>query len=182
MTKSDFPVDEIRWFLEPGPIVLVSSHYKGKNNIMTMGWHMVAETSPSLVCCYIWTENHSREMIRKSRDCVINIPTANMIDVVVGIGNTSGRDVDKFAKFGLHADPAENVSAPLVRECHASFECKLYDDSMVRKRSLFIFEVVKGHAKKRPKYPETIHYRGEGMFTLSGRTVNKRRLFKAKNL
>jgi len=47
--KTDFPVSEIRRFLEPGPIVLVSSAWKGERNIMTMGWHTVLEFTPSLV-------------------------------------------------------------------------------------------------------------------------------------
>ena len=43
--KKDFPVSNMRRLIEPGPIVLVSSHWKGKNNIMTMGWHMVMDYS-----------------------------------------------------------------------------------------------------------------------------------------
>jgi flavin reductase (DIM6/NTAB) family NADH-FMN oxidoreductase RutF len=77
-TKHDFPVENVRAFLEPGPIVLVSSHYKGKHNIMTMGWHMILGEQPSLVGCFIWDQNHSREMIRKSRECVINVPDVKL--------------------------------------------------------------------------------------------------------
>ena len=66
-TKKDFPTDNVRRFIEPGPIVLVSSAHKGETNIMTMGWHMILETEPSLIGCYIWTRNHSFEMIRRSR-------------------------------------------------------------------------------------------------------------------
>jgi len=76
--KKDFPVSNVRRFLEPGPIVLVSSAYRGKFNIMTMGWHMIMEFEPSLVGCYIWSENHSRELVRQSKECVINLPTADM--------------------------------------------------------------------------------------------------------
>ena len=65
--KTDFPVDRVRWFLEPGPIVLVSSSWKGRSNIMTMGWHMVMEFEPSLIGCYIWTENPSFDMVRHSK-------------------------------------------------------------------------------------------------------------------
>ena len=53
--KKDFPVSNVRRFLEPGPIVLVSSAHRGKTNIMTMGWHMIMEFEPSLVGCYIWS-------------------------------------------------------------------------------------------------------------------------------
>ena len=110
---------EIRRFLEPGPIVLVSSAWAGQTNIMTMGWHMVMGFQPSVIGCYIWSDNHSFDMIRKSRECVINIPTENLAPKVVGIGNTSGRDVDKFKQFGLSAVTGEKVAAPLVGECYA---------------------------------------------------------------
>jgi flavin reductase (DIM6/NTAB) family NADH-FMN oxidoreductase RutF len=101
--KKDFPVGEVRRFLEPGPIVLVSSAWKGKTNIMTMGWHMILEFQPSLIGCYIWTEDHSFHMIRSSKECVINIPTVDIAAKVVDIGNSSGRDIDKFAEFRLTA-------------------------------------------------------------------------------
>jgi flavin reductase (DIM6/NTAB) family NADH-FMN oxidoreductase RutF len=79
-TKKDFPVSNVRMFLEPGPIVLVSSAWKGETNIMTMGWHMVMGEEPSLIGCYIWDANYSFNMIRKSKECVINIPTVENRD------------------------------------------------------------------------------------------------------
>ena len=76
--KQDFPVHQARRYLEPGPIVLVSSLSKGRTNIMTMGWHMVLEFSPSLVACLISRGNHSHRMIRDSGECVINLPTTKL--------------------------------------------------------------------------------------------------------
>src|ERR1700761_2105132 len=113
-TKKDFPVENIRRFLEPGPIVLVSSAHGDQTNIMTMGWHMVMEFSPSLVGCLISGANHSFELIRASRQCVINLPTTELAPTVAKIGNCSGRDLDKFAEFGLTAIPAAEVRAPLI--------------------------------------------------------------------
>lgn len=181
--KRDFQVGEVRRFLEPGPIVLVSSAWRGKTNIMTMGWHMVMEFEPSLIGCYIWTQNHSFEMVRRSKECVINVPTVDLAPKVVGIGNTSGRDIDKFAEFGLTAVAGTKVEAPLIAECFASFECRLIDASLIAKYSLFVLEVVKAHVAAAPKYPRTLHYRGDGVFMLSGaNTARYRRYFKAQNL
>src|SRR3712207_57270 len=160
--KRDFPVSQVRRYLEPGPIVLVSSRWAGQTNIMTLGWHTVLEFTPSLVGCMIAGGNHSFHMICNSRDCVINLPTTVLTDQVVGIGNTSGADIDKFAEFGLTAAEAHHVGAPLIRECHASFECRLYDEVLVDKYNFFIFEVVKAHVAAAPKHPETLHYTGEG--------------------
>lgn len=179
--KRDFPVSEVRRFLEVGPVILVSSHYKGKSNIMTMGWHMVMEFEPSLVGCYVWDRDVSHNMIRRSKECVINIPTADMATTVVKIGNCHGDDVDKFAEFKLTAVQGKKVKAPLIKECFANFECKLVDLKL--KYNLFIFEVVKAHVATSPQFPKTIHYRGDGLFMLSGPTTNRyRKLFKKENL
>ena len=175
MKKRDCPVDRVRQFLEPGPIVLVSSAWKGRNNIMTMGWHMVMGEEPSLVGCFIWDQNHSFDMIRKSRECVINVPALDLATTVVGIGNTSGRDVDKFATFGLTAVAGRKVKAPLIDECHANFECRLVDSSLIKRYSLFVFEVLKGHARATPRFPKTLHYRGDGLFMIAGPTVSRYR-------
>src|ERR1700735_1854139 len=95
-TKRDLPVEKIRRFLEPGPIVLVSSAHKGETDIMSMGWHMVMEFSPSRIGCIISSANHSFELIKKSGECVCNIPEFHLIDTVIGIGNCHGRAIDKF--------------------------------------------------------------------------------------
>src|ERR1700742_2656392 len=137
--KKDYPLSEIRRYLEPGPIVLVSSTWKGQFNIMTMGWHMMMQFSPALFGCYIWDGNHSFEMIRRSKECVINVPTVDLIDEVVGIGNTSGSKVDKFKKFGLTPVPGTVVKAPAIKECYASFECQLADAWLIPKYGLFIW-------------------------------------------
>jgi flavin reductase (DIM6/NTAB) family NADH-FMN oxidoreductase RutF len=176
--KRDFPVAKIRRYLEPGPIVLVSSRHAGKSNIMTMGWHTVMEFTPALLGCIIAGGNHSFEMIRASRQCVINLPTTALTDTVVGIGNTSGAEIDKFEKFGLTADEAREVEAPLIRECHASFECRLHDDALVDRYNFFIFEVVRAHVAPTPKHPETLHYTGDGVFMVAGKVISRRRLFR----
>lgn len=177
--KKDFPVAEIRRFLEPGPIVLVSSAWRRQTNIMTMGWHTVMEFTPSLVGCVISSANHSFELIRRSKECVINIPTVELAEAVVGIGNSSGRDTDKFSAFGLTPVPGMEVGAPLIAECHASLECRLADARLVKTYNFFIFEVVKAHAASTPRYPRTLHYRGDGVFMLSGTSTRRyRRLFR----
>ena len=180
--KTDFPTSQVRRYLEPGPIVLVSSAHDGRRNIMTMGWHTVMEFTPSLVGCVISSANHSFEMIRQSRECVINLPTTKLTDIVVGIGNTTGAEIDKFEHFGLTAEKAERVGAPLIAECHASFECRLHDDGLVGKYNFFIFEVVKAHVAASPKHPETLHYTGDGVFVVSGKVISRRSLFRPEML
>lgn len=175
--KHSLPVGKVRRFLEPGPIVLVSSAWNGRQNIMTVGWHMVMEFSPSLIGCIIAAGNHSFEMVRRSGECVINLPTTALTDEVVGIGNTSGAEIDKFEHFGLTAEKASAVGAPIIRECYANFECRLYDDCLVDKYNFFIWEVVSAQSAVSPKHPQTLHYTGDGVFMVAGKIISRRRLF-----
>jgi flavin reductase (DIM6/NTAB) family NADH-FMN oxidoreductase RutF len=180
--KKTFPLTKIRRFLEPGPVVLVTSAHRGERNVMTMGWHMMMGFSPALVGCFIWDQNYSYSLIRRSRECVINLPTYDMVDAVIGVGNCHGGDTDKFEEFGLTPAAASKVGAPLIAECFASFECQLVDTSLVKRFSLFVFEVVKAHVAQSPRYPTTVHYRGDGVFMVSGKSVSYRRRFKRVNL
>jgi flavin reductase (DIM6/NTAB) family NADH-FMN oxidoreductase RutF len=180
--KKSFPLAKIRRFIEPGPIVLVSSAHKGERDIMTMGWHMMLGFEPAMIGCFIWDQNRSFPLIRKSRECVINIPTFDIIDAVIGIGNTHKSKADKFEQFGLTPVEATKVDAPLIAECYASFECRLVDTSLINRYSMFVFEVVKAHVATSPRYPKTVHYRGDGVFMISGPNRSYRSRFKRVNL
>lgn len=170
--KVDLPLEQVRRVLEPGPIVLLSSSHAGERNVMTMGWHTVMEFSPSLVGCVIASSNQSFELVRQSRECVINVPTTALVDAVVGIGTSSGADVDKFERFGLSLE--DGFDAPVIRECYANFVCRLHDDSLVDKYNFFIWEVVAARVARVPKHPETLHYTGAGEFMVAGKVISRK--------
>ena len=110
---------------------------------------------------------------------VTYLPAVDIAETVVKIGNTSGRDIDKFAEFGLTPTPGTHVRAPLIAECYANFECTLADAAWVNKYNVFVFEVVKAHVATSPKAPRTIHYRGDGEFMISGEETKRyRKLFR----
>ncbi|MCS6878414.1 MAG: flavin reductase family protein [Geminicoccaceae bacterium] len=180
--KREVPVGSVRRWLEPGPVVLVSSHWRGRSNVMTLGWHTVMEFTPSLVGCVIAASNYSFELVRRSGQCVINLPTVELLDVVVRVGNTSGAEIDKFSTFGLTAEPALAVEAPAIAECHAHFECRLFDDALVERYNFFIFEVVRARVAATPEHPRTVHYLGEGRFMVAGEILDRRALFRPEML
>ena len=173
--KHAMALHEVRRYLEPGPVVLVSSAWQGERDIMVMGWHTVMEFNPSLIGCVISSANHSFGLIRASGECVINLPTTALTEQVLQVGSTSGSELDKFEEFGLTPEQAEQVAAPAIRECHAHFECRLHDDSLVDKYNFFIWEVVAARAAAVPRHPETLHYKGDGVFMVSGKIIRRRR-------
>jgi flavin reductase (DIM6/NTAB) family NADH-FMN oxidoreductase RutF len=176
--KENFPVSEVRRYLEPGPVVLVSSKWRGKTNIMTMGWHTMMEFTPALVGCVIAETNFSFRLIRDSGECVINLPTTALTDAVVGIGNMTGQEIDKFEVFGLTPGDCDKVEAPMIRECHAAFACRLHDGALVEKYNFFIFEVVAALVAPVPEHPQTLHYAGDGTFMVAGKIISRRSQFR----
>lgn len=167
--KTSFPVSDVRRFLEPTPTVLLSSLYEDRKNVMAMGWYTIMEFVPSLIGCMISKGNFSYDLIKKSKECTINIPTSEIAELVVNIGNCSGNETDKFETFDLEWSEGDLVKAPILNCCHSSFECTLYDDTLVKDYHFFIFEIVKAHVAMRPKFPKIIQYRGNSQFLESGK-------------
>jgi flavin reductase (DIM6/NTAB) family NADH-FMN oxidoreductase RutF len=131
---------------------------------MTMGWHTVMEFSPSLVGCVIASSNFSFEIIRKSRECVINVPSVELLNEVVGIGNCSGDKVDKFDRFHLTAVPGAEVAAPLIRECFVNLECRIADGRLNQRLQLLYSRSVKGPCGHRVKQDPNPSLSGQRYF------------------
>jgi flavin reductase (DIM6/NTAB) family NADH-FMN oxidoreductase RutF len=164
-------------FLEPGPVVLVTTNDGKKNNIMTVSWTMVMDFSPQFaITTGEW--NYSFKALRNTRECVISIPTVDMLDKVVGIGTCSGADTDKFAKFKLTPIPAKVVQAPLIKECMANIECKVVD--IIGRYNIVVLEAVTAHYAPGRKEVRTVHAVGDGTFIVDGRRLDRRKLMASK--
>ncbi len=171
MAKKNYPLSEVYRLLEPGPVVMVTTARKGRQNIMTMSWYTMMEFVPPLVGCVISGRNYSFEALTKTKECVLNIPTVSLAKKVVGVGSKSGKKVDKFTKFGLTPVPAAKVDPPLIDECYASLECRIFDTRLVNKYNFFVLEVVKAWVDPAKKMPRTLHHAGKGVFRVAGRTI-----------
>src|SRR5208337_3535178 len=168
MGKRTFPLSRVYQLLEPGPVVMVTTARAGRANIMTMSWHTMLEFEPPIVACVISNRSYTFNILKSTKECVINIPTLELAKKVVGCGNSSGRKIDKFEVFGLTQATASCVKAPLINECYANLECKVVDGKMVAKYNLFILEVLKAWINPATKDPRTIHHRGRGAFMVDG--------------
>lgn len=171
MTKKTLSLSNVYRLLEPGPVVMVTTSQNQQSNIMTMSWHTMMDFEPPIVGCVISNRNYSFDALNKTRACVINIPTAEIIKKVVGCGNTSGQKVDKFKKFNLTPKAASLVEAPLIDECYANLECKVIDKKMVNNYNFFVLEVLKAWIDTSKKQPKTIHHLGKGVFMIAGKII-----------
>jgi flavin reductase (DIM6/NTAB) family NADH-FMN oxidoreductase RutF len=122
--------------------------------------------------------NHSFRALRRSRECVVAIPTVDLLDEVVGIGTCSGADTDKFDKFKLTPLPAKVVAAPLIKECLANIECRVVD--ILSRYNIVVLDGVAAHKSSRRDEKRTLHAVGDGTFVVDGRTLDRRRLMASK--
>lgn len=169
--------------LEPGPIVLVTTSQNGKSNIMTMGFHMMIQHAPALIGCIIGPWDYSYSALREAGECVIAIPTVDLAEKVVDIGNCSGDAIDKFERFGLTAAAASDVSAPLIKECLANIECRVADTALVDEYNLFILQARRIWVDQDRQERRVIHHHGDGQFTVDGEILDLRnRMVKWRHL
>jgi flavin reductase (DIM6/NTAB) family NADH-FMN oxidoreductase RutF len=157
--------------LEPGPVVLLTTARKGRANVMAMSWHMMIEFEPPQVACVVSGNDYSFVALRSTGECVIAVPARKLASKVVKVGNSSGRDIDKFEAFGLTKLPASRITPPLIADCFANLECKVTDTRLVNKYNLFILEVLKAWIDPAQKDPKTIHHCGYGTFVVDGETI-----------
>ncbi|HUL70618.1 MAG TPA: flavin reductase family protein [Gemmatimonadales bacterium] len=163
--------------IEPGPVVLVTTNDGKKNNIMTISWTMVLDFTPRFAMTTgEW--NYSFRALKKTRECVIAIPTVDLLDKVIGIGTCSGADADKFSKFKLTPMRAKAVKAPLIKECLANIECRVVD--LVSRHDIVVLEAVAAHVASSRREKRTVHAVGDGTFIVDGRRLNRRKQMASK--
>lgn len=163
--------------MESGPVVLVTTNDGKKNNIMTISWTMVLDFTPVFaITTGEW--NYSFTALRKTKECVISIPTFDMLDTIVGIGTCSGADTDKFTKFKLTPVKGRIVKAPLIKECLANIECKVVD--IVKKHNIVVLEAVAAYFETSRKEKQTVHAVGDGTFIVDGRKLSRKKMMASK--
>jgi len=177
MPMTPFPLSRAFTLIEPGPVVLVTTQDEGRANIMTISWSMVLDFQPLFaIATGAW--NHSYEALRRTRECVIAIPGADLLDTVVGIGTCSGSDTEKFSAFNLTPLPATRVAAPLIGECLANIECRVID--IIEAHNIVVLEGIAVHRNASRSEQRTLHAVGDGTFVADGDRFDRKKAMRSK--
>ena len=160
---------------------------------------VVADTVPAVVKCLDygildeWVPGEQTDAIRRKRvekwksgfwkiaheaQVPVILEYFHYPEKVIGIGDCSGKDTDKFEKFGLTALPAEKVAAPLVAECIACLECKVTD--YIKEPGILLLQGVKAWIDNERKERRTFHANGDGTFVVDGESIDLRHLMADK--
>jgi len=177
MPLTELPIEKAFMLIEPGPVLLVTTQNHGRNNIMTISWHMALDFS-ARVALATGPWNYSFNALMSTRECVLNVPAVDLAEKTVRIGDCSGADVDKFKEFWLTPLPGKAVRAPLIAECLACLECRVAD--YLEPQGIFILQGERAWVNPDRKERRTFHANGDGTFAVNGETLNLRSLMADK--
>jgi flavin reductase (DIM6/NTAB) family NADH-FMN oxidoreductase RutF len=128
--------------LYPNPVALVTCSYGNKDNIITIAWLGTICSEPPMISISIRPSRFSHELVKQSKEFVINIPDEKMVNACDFCGTASGRDVDKFEALNFHKQKAFVINTPLIEECPVSIECKVKQILSLGTHDMFIAEVL----------------------------------------
>jgi flavin reductase (DIM6/NTAB) family NADH-FMN oxidoreductase RutF len=127
----------------PVPAVMVSCADKNKKpNIITIAWTGTICTNPAMVYISIRPERYSYNIIKDTKEFVINLTTKDLVFSTDYCGVKSGKDVDKFKECKLTPLKSKYVSAPSILESPVNIECKVKDIVELGSHHMFIAEVL----------------------------------------
>jgi flavin reductase (DIM6/NTAB) family NADH-FMN oxidoreductase RutF len=173
--KKEIPLSKANRLINAGGVILVTSAYKGRTNIVTLAWHAPMSHTPPFLGICVAKGHLTSEFIKKRKAFVINVPDAGLLDEVMVCGSHSGREVDKFSKTGLTPIKSRHLAGvPLIEECIGHIECRLKRTVEVGDHYVFVGEPVAASAKEGSfnevwdvRKVKLLFHLGGGIFTTS---------------
>lgn len=182
-------LDHASRLVNHGPTVLITTEHQGRRNVMAAAWSMPVEFTPPRIAVVVDKKTLTRELLEASGHFAIGLPCAALADLTYAVGSESGREVDKFTRFGLRATPGPVLALPLIEGCVAWLELRRIPEPHTEAAYDTVFgEVVSAQADPRVFADgrwsfhddnaelHTLHHLGGGTFAVPSRTVRARPL------
>ena len=139
-------MSKVEWksgtFIYPIPAVMVTSGDMEKSNIMTVAWTGILNTNPAIVYISVRPERYSYNLIKNSKEFVINLTTEDLAFATDWCGVRSGKDYDKFKEMHLTKEKANHVKCPIIKESPVAIECKVIDIKEYGSHNTFVAQVL----------------------------------------
>lgn len=175
------PLEFATRLINHGPTIMVTSRSAdgSKKNVMTAAWSTLVEFEPPKLIVVINKGAYTRSLIEESGVFAICVPTVSILDKVNGIGNMTGREIDKFNRYHLETVQTPQLNLPVIEEgCVAWLECRLLSEP--ERYDICFGEIVSAAAdtrvfqdglwnfNERNRELHTIHHLGGGTFVPCG--------------
>ena len=181
--RESIPETEARRLLGGGPVVLVTTSWRGAANVMPAAYVTPLSFDPPLIGLAVHPSRHTHDMIKHSEEFALNVPSRELLHHCQYLGSMSGRDADKLELTKLPTFRARKVDAPLLEGCVGYIECGVEDALTLGDHTLFVGKVVAAQVEKEA-FDETwlltdpdlkqLHYLGLNRYALLGERLEAR--------
>jgi flavin reductase (DIM6/NTAB) family NADH-FMN oxidoreductase RutF len=124
------------------PTCLLTTRYKGEFNVMAIAWTTPVSLEPPLIAMAIHPSSHTHGLLRRSEECVLNVPGRPLIEQTLACGTLSGRTGDKLPATGLTVEQGRTLDVPWIHECLAHIECGVVDITSFGDHTVFVVQVL----------------------------------------
>ena len=139
---------EARRLLGGGPVVLVTTAWRGNYNVMPAAFVTPLSFDPPLIGLAVHPSRHTHDMIKYSEEFALNVPTRELLHHCQYLGSVTGRELNKLETTKLPTFRARRVDAPLLEGCVGYIECGVEDALTVGDHTLFVGKVVAAQAEQ----------------------------------
>lgn len=129
----------------PRVATIVTVHARGKDNAMAVAWHSSISFDPPLYGISISPKRFTYESILEAGEFGVNFVPIDKAELIATVGGISGREVDKFQRFGIAQEKPLKTSVPMLKEAYASYECKLVDHKVYGDHVWVVGEILASH-------------------------------------
>jgi flavin reductase (DIM6/NTAB) family NADH-FMN oxidoreductase RutF len=131
--------------LYPTPVTIVGALVNGKINFINIAHVGILNSGvPHLISLGMRKIHHTNAGIRENKTFSINILSQDKMVEMDYVGMVSGSKTDKSGVFETFF--GELKTAPIIKNCPLSMECRLYDIYELKTHDVFIGEIVATHA------------------------------------
>jgi flavin reductase (DIM6/NTAB) family NADH-FMN oxidoreductase RutF len=125
----------------PCSVVLLSVSAKGERDAMTAAAMFVSENPPLFV---VSVAKHilSHDLIETAGEFVLNVASRNQLKLVMQLGSTHGREVNKFKQFNISTGKASKVKSPLIKGSCAYIECRVITSFSAGNYTVYLSEAL----------------------------------------
>lgn len=132
----------------PRLTTVVTAQAKGKNNAMAVAWHAPISFNPPFYGVSISPKRFTYQLIADSKEFAVNFLPFEDAELIISVGSTSGRDIDKFQRFNIALDKPQKTAVPILNAAYAAYECQLVDDREYGDHRWLVGKIVATHWQK----------------------------------
>lgn len=143
MAKIEIGSDRIYY---PMPCALIGANVDGKPNFLTVAWFSMVNPEPAYLAVAMNKVHYTNSGIKANGTFSVNIPSLDMAEKTDYCGVVSGRKFDKADVFETFFGKLE--TAPMIKECPLTVECRLVQTIDLPADELFIGEIVAAYCEE----------------------------------